>query len=213
MLLGLVIAGLAVPRLVAAVVLLPGDPILSEALSGLPIAVEELDLLADTRRTASWSGDARVEAELGAVLLRSAGARGFEAPEGRNLLEEAAAALRRGLTRSPADPYAWARLARIEMLLDGPTAHAGRVLRMSYLTGIYEPTLLLPRLSLAFRLWEHLDDKTRGMTDQQIRQAWRTTPEHLFKLSAKWRATKTVAHALAGSPEDLRVFRDRLRRK
>jgi hypothetical protein len=209
--LGVLILGLAIPRLYAAVMLLPGDAVVWEALSGMPVTVEALAAAADSRRSAGWLSGGEVETELGTILLRHARASGYRKPEGRASLEAAAIALRGGLAGSPANPFAWWRLARIEDLLDESPERFADALGMSYLTGGHEQLLYLPRLTLGFRNWEELDDETRRMSEMQIRRAWIEMPDRFFTFAVKRRATGIVEHALFSLPLDLQVFRNRLR--
>ncbi len=208
---GLVTVGLAMPRLVAAVILLPGDAIVWEIRHGLPVAAEELGIAADTRRTARRLSDGKLELELGRILLRIGRTREFTGSDGSTALDEAEVVLRDGLAASPADAYAWIRLARTKALLGEPPERFAGALEMSYLAGRHEPLLYLPRLSLAFGYWDRLDDETRRMSEWQIRQAWKEMPDELFELATTHRATVIVARALRRSPDDLQAFRNRLR--
>jgi hypothetical protein len=129
------------------------------------------------------------------------------------LLEETAISLRGGLARSPANAYAWMRLARVEALLGGPPERFTGALEMSYMTGRHEPLLYLPRLSLAFRHWDRLDHEVRQLTEWQIREAWKEMPDRFFAFVVRRRATVIVSRALRSSPDDLEAFRNRLRSK
>lgn len=84
-------------------------------------------------------------------------------------LEAALTAVR----RAPAQPSVWLRIALLRAALGQPADAVVPPLKMSMLTGRVEPTLLLPRLELAYRFLPWLDAEARDLLRDQTRLAWR----------------------------------------
>ena len=138
---------LALPRTVAALLRLPGNPALTRVQERKPVDDTGLETLIASRKSAlSWaqSGPDAAALGLGQLLLARGpnGARGYD----QALVAEAIATLRGGLALGPADPHAWARLAYADLVANGASARVARALEMSLDTAPYDPRLLRVRL-------------------------------------------------------------------
>jgi hypothetical protein len=129
--------GLAVPVLGAAVVRLPGDPVIHALRDGAAVDRPDLHRLADSRRAArAWRLDARDLTDLAmaeAWLAEARTVRGGAPPRVRLLAAEQA--LAQAIRLRPADPYAWTRLAVVRHALDRPMAEVAAALEGARRTG------------------------------------------------------------------------------
>ena len=112
-------------------------------------SIDELKMLADAQRSGQlWLADGRLRTDLGLAYLLLA----EKLPRGDTnagaYLQRAIEALKAGLARAPANPYAWARLAYAEALAHGWSPLAMSSLRLSLITAPYEPRLLWSRLRM-----------------------------------------------------------------
>lgn len=173
---------LGVPSLVAALSLLPGDPVLHAIRTGGTWDGDGLDRLAETReRAARWSGDGRLLTDLALAQMLQAGPPGSSDPDSNRLWERAEENLRAGLARSPASPHAWARLAQVQLVNGRPADEVVKALRMSLMTGRNERELALPRLVIGNQVRYAWDpEMTEEMLDQ-IRLAWRGSESALAR--------------------------------
>ena len=177
---------LALPRLFASVLLLPGSVILE---IDEPVSESDLDLLIASReRALRWvdAGKIYTDMAIGRMFLvqrRSYETGGGEQAFDRALLNQAITDLRAGLARAPGRPVAWSQLAAAELLAQGPSAKAAAALRMSLITAPYAPLLLFPRIELGFRLWPVLSQETQHMIYWQVRLASRRNLERLARIA------------------------------
>lgn len=208
-LLGAGLLALAVPRAVAALVSLPGGPVLARVQAMEPVGPEALDILVGAEDAAlAWvdSGRRRTDRAL-ALLLR---ARQEEAAD-NEFLVDSLAGLRSGLAHAPANSFAWTRLAYAETMLNGPSPSAAAALRMALITAPHEPRLLMVRLELCLRSWDHFGPADRALVGDQIRAAWRRAPDRVMDLVHRTRRAAPVLEALRGSRDDIVEFGARLR--
>ncbi len=126
-------------------------------------------------------------------------------------MEESVSSLRHGLALAPANSFAWARLAYVELARGGPSTAVTEALKMSMLTAPYEPRLLYSRLDLSLLVWRQFDDEGRTLVARQIRYAWEMSPPRLARLAQKRNASRIVADALADDPNDVTEFNDALK--
>lgn len=129
-------------------------------------------------------------------------------PEKRQwLIRQARAAVMQGLSLSPVDPYAWFRLAVVEQMLGAKPQAQIEALRLSLYAGRVEPDLLMPRLSFAYRYYNHSDDEMRRLLQGQVRLAWLLHPKELVAFAAgQPEALFWVKDALFYSPDDWERF-------
>lgn len=155
---GLLVAGLALPRVAAYGVALSDGAAASIALAearGLPA-----DALDDARRryaqALSLHGDAQLALDLARFDLRAADAGDGEA------LAAAHAHLRDAASRSPNDAFIWSQLAHVAQLRGAPVDETAAYLRLSRLTGRFEAPAMLLRVRTALPLWNELPEDIRG---------------------------------------------------
>ncbi len=189
---------LALPRTVAALLRLPGNPVLTRVQERKPVDNRGLEtLIASRKRALSWAESGPDAALLGlGQLLRaseSKGARGYD----QALVAEAIASLRDGLALGPADPRAWARLAYADLVANGVSASVARALEMSLDTAPYDPRLLAVRLELCLWAWPYFAPEVRRLVDEQIRLAWRLTRPELIVIARHTGRENVVRAALS----------------
>ena len=208
---GAVLLTLAVPRAIAAFAMLPGDPVLEAIQRGEETRESDVESLASSREAAlAWIESGRMWTDLGLAQVRLVKTAGLWNEEGGRLLEQSASSLRRGLALAPANPFAWARLGYVELIRGGPSTAAAEALKMSMLTGAYEPHLMFSRLNLCLTAWRQFDEEGRRLVAEQIRFAWNRSRRTLVKLAARRDASQVVADALAESPKNVRAFSEAL---
>jgi hypothetical protein len=183
-LLGGALLALAVPRLIAALCLLPGDP-------GMAL----LD-------AAAWLAAPSTLIDLGVTSLSlaqaSVGPRAL-------LLDQAERQLRAGLAGAPADAHAWTYLAFIHTAT-GDHERAARALDLALRTGPYEPQLALPRSALGLTNWPWLDHRTAAELGMEFAHALRLEPSRFLADVLDSGRTAAVSAALAVAPAGRRAF-------
>ncbi len=194
---GLVMLGLAIPRLGAALALLAGDGYLAQLQQGRSVSSEDLVTLVASRHAAlGWQDDPRVRTDLaaGQLLLRMDKT---GTPADHALLDEAIEQLRQGLSRAPLNAYAWARLSNAEWLAANPQA-ARSASQLSLMTGRYLPGFLLPRIILAWRTGMPTDEEGKAVLEQTIRLAAQVSLPELTAAARQWGKIPEVRAALEG---------------
>ena len=202
---------LALPRTVAAILMLPGDPVLERMQKREPVDKKDLEILVRSRKRAlDWVDSGRVHTDLGLAQLLLAremeSARAFD----RALAHDAVASLRAGLALTPSSPHAWARLAYAEYVADGPSPTVAQALDMSLRTAPFEPRLTQVRVELALLAWPFLTTPTRRLVDDEIRRAWRQARPGLVAIARHSGRDDVVRAALSGDPAALSEFKERL---
>lgn len=210
MLVGAGLLYLALPRTVAAVLMLPGDPLLERIREREPVDKNDLEILVRSReRALAWVESGRVHTDLGLAYLLLARqtdeAGGFD----RERARQAVASLREGLPRAPASPHAWARLAYAELVAQGPSPTVARALDMSLRTAPFEPRLTRVRVELALLAWPFLTSPTRRLVAAQIRLAWRQARSGLVEIARHSGRDDVVRAALSGDPAAVSEFEER----
>ena len=204
---------LALPRTIAAIVKLPGRPVLARIQDRKPVDAEDLATLITARRGALyWADSGRDHAVLGLAQLLLA--RGSERASGydQRVVEDAIGSLRDGLALAPASPHAWARLAYAELVANGPSATVATALDMSLRTAPFEPRLLRVRVELSLHAWPYLTAEVRRLVHEQIRQAWRQSRSQLIVIARYTGRENVVRRALSEHPADRAEFEQLLRR-
>ncbi len=203
---------LALPRTIAAIVKLPGRPVLARIQDRKPVDVEDLATLITARsRALSWADSGRDHAVLGLAQLLLA--RGPERASGydQRVVEDAIVSLRDGLALAPASPHAWARLAYAELVANGPSAAVASALDMSLRTAPFEPRLLRVRVELSLHAWPYLTAEVRRLVHEQIRQAWRQSRSQLIVIARYTGRENVVRRALSEHPAERAEFEQLLR--
>jgi len=204
--LGAALVHLALPRLAAAVVALPGDPV-AEALQAeaRPGAADLATLREGRLQAADFIKSGRLATDLALADLALLAEPGAPAEQAR-LLAEAVIELRRGLALAPMDGFAWARLAYVLAPDGGPSPAAVAAWRMSILTAPAEPRLAYWRMALGLALRPALAPADRDRLDQQIRWAWKYSPRQLVELARRPDLTAIIRAALAADPAQAQRF-------
>src|SRR5262249_45656376 len=146
---GILFAGLAafllaagVPRLLAALAMLPGDPVLAEVEDGKTVDATALALLIDGRQEARrYVADPRLNTDIALAELLQVDQQAMGDRERRALVDQAIDQLRLGLAAVPANSFAWARLAHALALQGGRNDAALAAWRLSIATAPAEPKL------------------------------------------------------------------------
>ncbi len=210
--LGLVLLWLSVPQLMAAFANLSGDSVLTQLQLGKQVTREDLQRFATSREDSlDWVDAGRTRSELGMGYLELARTVGYGTQMGSVYLTKSAEALTEGLTRSPADSYAWVRLAFMGLQLNVEGIDARHALIMSILTGPHERYLVPSRVQYALVLWDQLDTSQQRLVYDQIAYMDRISPKHLLELARlKNRNQSVVLDALAQNPERQAAVREAL---
>jgi hypothetical protein len=161
-----------IPRLLAALALLPGDPALAEIEEGRPVDATALTRLIDGRREARhYVADARLNTDIALAELLQVDQQALGEGERRALLDRAVDQLRRGLAAAPANSFAWARLAHAVALQRGRDEAALAAWRLSIATAPAEPKLVAWRARFADRRVKQLDESDIRLLTQQLQYA------------------------------------------
>lgn len=182
---GLALAALAAPRLAAAVVDLPARPVIAALRAGVPLDTAETALAAESRAAAlALVDDGPARAELALLAAR--------------LGDDTREALRRALALSPAQGYAWARLARAAALSGAPRAAAA--LALAIRTAPHDPRLRPLRISLGLVLWPRLVPSVRALVAADIAGLAAADAAALVAVARRRHASALVRAALASRP-------------
>jgi hypothetical protein len=186
LLLGGLILGLAVPRLLASAWLALRDPVIQQMDAGEPVSEAELlGLIASRELALSWVEDRETHDERGTALAELAARGDPRSAAERAWLERAVGATRAGLAVAPADPRDWMQLGYLLVLLEGDmNREAAEALLFSMRTGAFQaPGFLQRRLFWSLAHWALYDDEDRRHIGDQIRLAWREAPGELADLA------------------------------
>ena len=167
-------------------------------------SVARLSALADDLAAAPglMLGATRVHAQAALGFERLAKQGQSERPDVERVRRQQAEALR----RAPVRPYAWARLAYLDLLLGGPPEQMIDSLRLSIYTGPNQRQLALLRLELAARAPASWDAGFRASLVRQPAPAWAVRPSQLARLAASDAILALTRDALLRDPEALRRF-------
>ena len=212
--LGLALIWLAVPRTVGAFLNLPGDPVLEAMQTGRPVSNEELHRFVLSReRSLKWVDDGRAWSDLGLAHLRLAELSGYDTFSGVGYLAASTEALKTGLSKSPANPYAWARLAYLGLRQEGEGIDAKEALIMSLFTGPFERSLVDSRIEYALVIWHQLDVGQQDMIHEQIVFLARFDRRRLYQIARQDPSYRVIAlTALAPPPERQAALRAALKK-
>ena len=167
------LAGLALPRTIAAIILLPTEAPLQSIREDRRLTAEELsDLARRLDSAASWSSAGRIRTDLALVLVLLAEQMPPGSAESLARFEAAEALLVDGLGRAPASAYPWMRLAYVRTVLKRPAQDVIAAVKASIWSSPHEARLVLPRLDLALTYWPLLSLDDLEIMRQQSRFAW-----------------------------------------
>lgn len=165
----------------------------------VPDAADLAQAASRISQAGALTGDARLVADRGILLLRRADAEP-PGPQRDQLLADALAATERGLAKGPGQPYAWARLAYLRAIA-GDRRSAGDALRLSMLTGAVAPQLMPSRLRLGLSLLPDLDKEERDLLARQVRLLFIMRPEQLEGVATTDAIRAFIDEALAAMTE------------
>jgi len=169
--------------------------------AGKPVAPDRIAAAAAALDAASrWEPSAERDGLRGFLLVRQAQAVS-SGQEREPLYAAAMVAIERGLSLGPVQPHAWASLAVLRERA-GNARGAVAAMRMSMLSGAFEPRLILWRLTAAMRLREAMDEETLALLRRQIRLAWIFAPDGLMELSTDLDGKALIRQALEELSED-----------
>ena len=202
---------LAIPRTIAAVMMVPGNVVLEDIQTGRSVSNRDLRLLVKSRQDGlRWIDSGRVRTDLGLAWLLLAEGDAGDAEYDKEMLALGLRELKAGLAKAPARPFAWTRLALAELLANGPSEKVDQAMHMSILTDRYNPMLLPIRIQLALEAWDVLSPDNRSLVHEQIRLAWRRAPDDLVKIGMETERADIIRAGLADSVGDLTELERRL---
>lgn len=194
-LLGCALLALGVPRLIAGMMVADSQDIVWDLARGRPVAPADLEGAIAARAAATrWEPSGERDTERGMLLIRRAEASAPGAERDR-LLADAAAAIEEGLSRGPVQPYAWAALAALREQA-GDRRGAVDALRLSMLSGAFDPDLMVWRIGMGLRLLPSMTVETQALLRGQVRKAWVMAPDTIARLGDEPEAGAFVRRAL-----------------
>lgn len=205
--LGGLLIGMALPRLVGSIILAPQDDAVTRLARGDKVSTADLGAAeASRRRALAVLQSGRTWTELGAIYFERA-RRLAPRHHGHDVfLNRSIGALRRGLAIAPAQPFAWTMLAQASLARDGAVPTVAQSLRMAIQTAPASPSLVIPRIEIALASWTSLDTETRDLVAGQVFLAVDRTPVQLAKLARRRYELRRVRDILAADPTRLRRF-------
>lgn len=187
----------AVPRLVAALHLLPGDPGMALLNSGqLPSPQAYERIVASRRAAAAWLAAPATLTDLGVAALSLAQASTGGRPV---LLDLAERELQAAVAGAPIDAHAWTYLAFVHTAT-GDHERAAQALDLALRTGPYEPDLTLPRAALGLTNWPWLAPAARARFGAEFAHALRLDPDRFLADVLDSGRSLEVRAALAAAP-------------
>ena len=184
---------------------LPVDRAIARHWSGEPITPAQLHALSQ-RAEAALLRHPHYRYSDGLSLLSYLFATHPETPPSarREALEASMKHARTAVAQAPLQPMTWYRIAAASSSLGTRPRRAAAALEMSMLAGRVEPTLLVPRLQLAYRYRRWLGQDGQALLADQTLLAWRLQPRRLVQ---HWRggsiSFSEVAQVLAAGHPDI----------
>ena len=206
--LGLALAALAFPRLMAALHAVPAGPVLQnlDRPDARPSAGELLAAREALRLAQVWESDGARSVQRARLALTLA-AREYQAGGNPSrLVEETIAAARAGLQRAPAQARGWLLLSEATLAASGDPGAAAAYLVESLRASRHDVWLAPNRAELGVRAWPWLDAEERAMVGAQIAIVGARSVERLVAMARRAGDPTPVRAALAGDPDRLRHF-------
>ena len=202
---------LSVPIIVGDLLLVPGNATLRNIQERKPVTSKDIEVLIASRGYAlEWWDSERVWTDLGLAHLVSSA--WVDKMHAQGELLSASDALHRGLTRAPASPYAWTRLAYVHYLLDGISEEMIRALRMALITGPHERFISYVRFELGLLAWNKLRHSDRILVERQAARVWAFNRGRALEIARARGKTSLLRRALENSPKQLRAFELRMKK-
>jgi hypothetical protein len=169
--LGVLLLWIAVPRMVANLLLLPGNSALQLLTTGNTITLDGYDRILRSRDAAlAWVELPQARIELGETLYLMARAEDQTGVDAGTALREARNQFRLGLAQAPASTRAWLWLADVNQAL-GDAEGAAAAVRLSLLSAPHEVNIASARAVLAFLYWDRLAPEIRAIAAGDVRTA------------------------------------------
>ncbi len=198
---GVALLGLAVPRVVAAGLVLPHETLVARLAAGESLVLPELAPAIRAHEAAlDWHASARLYQRLGQLRLAAARATTLEA-ERRRLREAAARAHEAAVARNPALGYAWFQLAVLRLELDGPGPAFARAFARSVAVAPAAPAPLFARVRLGLGAWPRLDPDSRRLLGAQVALAAEIDPQRLLETVSGANRRALLRRLLAERPD------------
>jgi len=203
---------LGIPRLITAFVAMPASPVLWNLQKQRNVDHDNLiNLISAQEKGLNWVENSRRWTDLGFAQIMLA-EKQVETTEQQSLYAQARHSLRKGLSLGPANPFAWVRLAYIDIRQGKVTHETAEYLRKSIQTGPHEPRLVLTRLKFVFLLWSYFKKEERTMLLNQMRFAWFIDADETVTASLKAGQIGALRAALLKSPEDFARLEQMIRK-
>jgi hypothetical protein len=175
MAIGLILIGLAVPRVVAQVSILDVHDLVDAELLPLTDPDPAVDV-ARAARAVSWqSKDSQLQMELGRRLMRLPDI-ALDDAVGVRELPRASDAFADGAAAAPNRTELWCYLAMARNAEGAPAKELAPILRLTYLTGPYSSSCALQRVSLIVGHWSGLPLDLQDRAGREIQLLWKTAP-------------------------------------
>lgn len=159
----------------------------------------------------SHDGELYMDASL--LSLTDATRYGAFSDYGTALLNQARGDLKEGLALSPVDTTGWARLAYVELLLEGPDKLVADALYMSALTGPYQAQSFYNRLSRIPLIWDIATSDQKQLFLNQIAYAWSQGKQHVFKVLSSTIGLEMLKLALINDPGETETLDEMIQRQ
>ena len=199
--LGLTLAWFSVPRLVAAMMTLPGDAAMEAVRTGQSVGDAGFERLIQGRTSAlDWVDSAQTRVDLASAAMALMDNPNATELSVDDLVTYAHAQVVAGLQRGPMDGYGWALLALIKTYA-GDTAKAVESLRLSYRVEPAAPEISALRATDAMLLWDRLAASDRGQARTTFAEAADTQLEALAYQALRQKKVDEVYQALADTPQ------------
>jgi len=206
LLLGVLLLVLSVPRIIAEVLMLPGNRVLPMMGDAKRSSAKELTIfIASRQRSLPWSGSARLRTDLGSAQLLQLRDVAGGGPRYQEEMAESLKMLREGLARAPGNPYAWTKLAYASLVDQTPPRRVVPLLEMAIRTAPVELPLTFARLQLCLIEWDYFPASSRPLLNKQLRLAWRQSADEITWLA---RATHRIDALREALPEQERATLD-----
>lgn len=154
-----------------------GEAILYKINSGNEYNIKELQILLNNHQKAkNVINSGEVNNDIALAWYLTAKKEGITTEQGKEFLQQAETSQIESLKKSPANPYGWLRLAKIQLFLKKPDEETANSLYMSAITAPYDYNIINYRLKLAMVVWEGFDDDEKSYMKSQIKINWEAYP-------------------------------------
>jgi hypothetical protein len=191
--------GMAVPRFVGSVLLLPGNSAAKAmAEAERAVSIDELKAIISSREAAArWLTAGSIHTVLGQadIALADQSATGDSGQSA--LVQDALDNLRAGLSAMPASGFGWAMLSFVRGRNLGYNAQSAAALENSMLFLPHAKDLSVWRLGLGLAQLAFLDDPGRRELREEARIAWQEDPNATRGIIELYQATSFLDAALA----------------